>query len=85
MEPQSTKQKIAEFTNTLEEIRREFKKLQQQNESLRAENNTLRSENTKLKATGDLFSGLPEKKRLLLKQQIQTIMDRIDEQMEELQ
>ena len=81
---ENTNQQLAEFQNLLEEIRREFKKLHQLNLTLRDENEQLRTENTALKAQDDLFSGVPEKKKLLMKQQIETLMDKIDQQMEDL-
>lgn len=72
------------FDNLLDQIVREFKKLKNKNQTLSEENARLRQKLARLTETEQLpLAELSETDRLTLRQQINGIIDKIDQYLEE--
>lgn len=81
-----TREQIASFRSLLQELSVECKTLVEQNTALKAENTRLKKENSKLTdklAIKGASTGFSQKERLVLKQQLSSLIKRIDHHLEE--
>ncbi|MCH8556527.1 MAG: hypothetical protein LAT84_01835 [Balneolia bacterium] len=81
-----TREQIASFRSLLQELSVECKTLVEHNAVLKAENAKLKKENAKLSdklAVKGASSGFSQKERLVLKQQLSSMIKRIDHHLEE--
>jgi regulator of replication initiation timing len=82
MKDAKTKNGLEQFNELSEQLSREIKKLKQQVLMLSAENVRLKSELDAQRSKSALFDDMPEKQKMVLKEQIGTLIERIDKHLE---
>lgn len=81
MEPNSDNGKKGFFALT-EQLGREIRKMRNTCDTLQEENDRLRKELASLKKESDLFSNLNENQKMVLKQQINDVISKLDTHIE---
>lgn len=82
MKDAKNKTGLEQFNELSEQLSREIKKLKQQVFTLSTENVRLKSELEAQRSKSALFDDMPEKQKMVLKEQIGTLIERIDKHLE---
>jgi uncharacterized protein (UPF0335 family) len=82
MKDAKTKNGLEQFNELSEQLSREIKKLKQQVLTLSSKNVRLKSELEAQRSKSALFDDMPEKQKMVLKEQIGTLIERIDKHLE---